>query len=166
MRPVHLYPSFLLFLLSLFTFCACQSHSKWDVEAAQLFRQAAAINHQHMEINARIDSLWTATSTRLSNDIPADFPSVDRDIFIKARNADHMRMFMSFKLLDTTLQSVINRAGQYDQQLAMQLQALSLEQQSFEQQKMNFLRSISEKNPEAGERYASKFRTISASSTY
>jgi len=143
---------------------ACQQNSPWTQEGDALLSQAALLEEQHMKLNARIDSLWDVTSATLDKELPADFPPVDRDIFLNARNADHIRMFMSYKDISPELQALVNKAGEYDQMLAHQMREHQMEQQVFEQRKNEFLQKVAQQNESTSNEYALKFRTATAES--
>src|SRR5690606_9687552 len=103
-----------------------------------LLTRAEALARRHTELTYRIDSLWDTTTARLAEAMPPDFPVVDRDIFLTSRNADHMRMFMSFELLDSTTRELIHAAGRADQQLAGELRQWAVEYRAFEREKQAF----------------------------
>ncbi|MBK9492227.1 MAG: hypothetical protein IPO07_28150 [Haliscomenobacter sp.] len=106
-----------LFLNAMLGLSGCKSRIQWEQEQAELLRQTVELEQRHCQIKASVDSLWDVTSAQLARVFPVDFPSIDRDIFIKARNADHIRMFMSFKQLDAAAQSLVNQAGEQDKNL-------------------------------------------------
>ena len=134
------------------------------MEGEELVHQAVLLDAKHLQLNTRIDSLWDATSASLNTGLPADFPPVDRDIFLKARNADHIRMFMSFKDISPELQALVAKAGEYDQLLAQEMRELQMEQQDFEQRKNVFLQKVAEQNEATSDAYALKFRNATAAS--
>jgi hypothetical protein len=61
---------------------------------------------------------------------------------------------MSFKLLDSGAQSIVNEAGKYDEILAVQMRDLLEQQQEFERQKIQFLRKTEQKDQEASRTYS------------
>lgn len=135
----------LILLGSILTLCACQSsHSTED---SNLLSQAVALEQRHCQLKASIDSLWDSTTAQLEQVLPANLPPIDRDIFLKSRNADHIRMFMSFKQLDSKSQMLVNQAGQYDEMLAAKAHRLFREKQKFEDQKILFFARIGKKRP-------------------
>lgn len=131
-----------VFLACVLVLSACSTNNSWEKECADLRRQSAELEHRHCQLNASIDSLWDTTSTRLAQAFPPGFPATDRAIFLKARNADHIRMFMSFKQLDAGTQALVSEAGQYDAILAAQMRALLEQTQAFESKKIQFLRKV------------------------
>lgn len=141
---------------------ACQSSNAWTEEGDKLVQKATLLERQHTILSARIDSLWDATSESLEKALPADFPPVDRDIFVNARNADHIRMFMSYKSISPELQSMVDKAGEYDQMLAQQMRALQMEKQQFENQKIQFLQKVAQQDAATSVAYAGRFRNASA----
>ena len=149
---------FLFFLPVLLFFMGCTPDAQQQ-EYAVLLQQAARLEQRHCHLKAGIDSLWDVTSARLEKELPPDFPSVDRDIFLRARNADHMRMFMSFQKLGPGAQSLVNGAGRYDALLAAQMQTLLQEQQAFEAQKIHFLKQVEQTDAASCRAYASELRT-------
>lgn len=140
----------------------CSNSGQWEKEDANLLSQAVTLEQRHCQLKASIDSLWDVTTTRLEPFLPADFPTVDRDIFLKARNADHIRMFMSFKKLDAKAQSLVNEAGEQDEILAKQVQALIDQKEAFEHQKNQFLQKVEKQDRSASRSYAEKLRTATA----
>lgn len=149
-------------LCSIFMVTACQRANPWVKEGDALVQEATILEAQHQLLNARLDSLWDATSATLDNELPTDFPSVDRDIFIHARNADHIRMFMSFKTISPELKSLVDKAGMYDQMLAQQMRELQSRQQSFEKQKYSFLEMVGQHDKASREEYTGQFRLASS----
>lgn len=136
----------------------CDHRQQWENERAALQSQRIDLQARHDQLNARIDSLWDVTSDQLASEISMDFPALDRDIFINARNADHIRMFMSFQKLDTALQSLVNRAGAEDALLADQLLALLDAQRQYDVRKNQFLRKVERQDMSASKAYAELLR--------
>ena len=141
---------------------ACHQNNAWVEESDKLVSQAMLLDAKHLRLNIRIDSLWDVTSAELDKELPTDFPPVDRDIFLKARNADHIRMFMTFKDISPELQALVDKAGAYDQVLAQEMRELQAEQQVFEQRKNVFLQKVAMQNKATADAYALKFRTATA----
>lgn len=140
---------------------ACEGKTP-DYQDQQLFQRAVELERHQCQLNASIDSLWDATTAQLENALPPDFPAIDRNIFLKARNADHIRMFMSFKLLDNKAQSLVANAGKCDALLAKKAHRLLKEKQAFEQEKNHFLQKLANKNPWASRKLAEKIQLASA----
>jgi hypothetical protein len=140
---------------------ACRSDDTWDKESQTLHAEAIELNKQHRLLNQRIDSLWDATAIELAASLPPDFPAIDRDIFIKARNADHIRMFMSYQALREDTKALVNAAGKYDEMLAKHVLDLQWRQEKFEAHKTQFLTNVFHHDPEAGQRFAAQFRMAS-----
>jgi prefoldin subunit 5 len=141
-------------LITFIFITACDRHAAWDAQGNALISQAASLEQQHMLLNTRIDSLWDATTIALAAALPSDFPPTDRGIFLKARNADHIRMFMSFNTLSPETQALVNNAGKQDEMLAGQMRQLQQKQEAFEQEKIEFLRKVAETDTSAYTRYA------------
>ncbi|HUR30595.1 MAG TPA: hypothetical protein VMZ69_04135 [Saprospiraceae bacterium] len=161
MRNVlKLFPAIFL-LTSLFIFQSCAPHAKWEKESAALLVKTAALEDLHHQLDDRIDSLWDATTAQLAVMIPSDFPQIDREIFLKARNADHIRMFMSYSQLSADAKALINDAGDYDQFLAQQIHQLIIQKEKFEEEKNLFLTKVQHEDEEASRLYADKFRMAS-----
>lgn len=59
--------------------------------------------------------------------------------FLRARNADHMRMFKSYALLDNDTKRMIDCAADYDEMIAGQMQQLIVERLELESDKNHFL---------------------------
>lgn len=139
----------------------CQQANPWQAEAEALMQQSAELEAHHDLLNARIDSLWDATSAVIEKDLPVDFPSVDRDIFLHSRNADHIRMFMSFNTLSQDVQATVNAAAMYDAKLASEVKELHLRHAQFDKQKNQFLMKVAGRDRQASKSYAEKFVSIS-----
>lgn len=150
-------------LISLFILPSCNRERAWQEEADALIIKAANLEALHARLNNRIDSLWDQTTTQIEQALPENFPEVDRGIFLNSRNADHIRMFMSFKLLDEETQALVDKAGKEDAMLASQVHALKIQREDFEKQKLQFLQKIQQENEKAGRIYTDKFRLASAS---
>lgn len=160
MRNLHPITSACLLISSLMM-TSCNRERAWQEEADALIIQASNLEALHAQINNRIDSLWDKTTTQIEQALPEDFPEVDRGIFLHSRNADHIRMFMSFKLLDESTQALVDKAGKEDAMLAQQVHALKIQREAFEKQKLQFLQKIHQENEKAGRMYADKFRLAS-----
>jgi hypothetical protein len=145
------------FSIALLIIYGCAGQNPWKAEAALLLQESARLEEQHLQLNARIDSLWDATTAILADALPADFPPVDRDIFLHSRNADHIRMFMTFKTLPAEVQSTVDAAGKYDEMLATQVRALQTQRTIFERQKIQFLIKVAETDQDASKDYAGQF---------
>lgn len=139
---------------TMLTLLACTTSNQKEA----LLQQALALEQRNCQLNASIDSLWDATAAQLESALPASFPAIDRDIFLKARNANHIRMFMSFKQLDSKSQALVNQAGQYDEMLAAKVHHLLVEKQQFEAQKNQFLQQLAQKDLSASQAFAKKIR--------
>ncbi|HSF90367.1 MAG TPA: hypothetical protein VLA46_13180 [Saprospiraceae bacterium] len=152
-----------LLLYFLVTLPACNDRAAWKAEGDGLISQATILQQQHDVLNVRIDSLWDTTTAALAAAIPDDFPPTDREIFLHARNADHIRMFMSFKTLDAATQALVDSAGRYDEMIAGQLRTLQQQRQAFEKQKLAFLQKMAGTAPEDFRYYAHQFHMMADS---
>lgn len=132
----------IIFLLSFIAFClslaGCQQR-KWELTAKSLITKQQQLEQRHQQIRVSIDSLWDHTTAMIAERLPEDIPPVDRQIFLESRNADHMKMFMSFDSLDADVQSIIHQAGEYDQHLAGKMHELMQDRQAFEKEKLQLL---------------------------
>ena len=156
-------PAYIPLLLGFFIALAgCQQHSQWEEESTRLLSRASELDARQNDLDNSIDSLWDATTVKLDDMIPADFPPVDRNIFLKARNADHIRMFMSYNTLNDSIHSLVDAAGSYDEFLAEQARLLLSERQEFEKDKIQFLRKVSQVDPDISLVYAERFRNALA----
>lgn len=117
----------------------CHDGNRSERALNALEQELAALEIEHSEMDKRIDSLWDDTSLRLAKAIPAEFPPLDRELFIEARNADHIRMFMSFDLLDSATQELVHAAGYQDQSLAESMRALIERKQALSEQRYALL---------------------------
>ena len=147
----------LLFCTSIIVLC-CDPGLRQPEEFAGLLHRAQELELRHCQLQASLDSLWDTTSLRLERALPAGFPAMDRAIFLKARNADHIRMFMSFNQLDPSTQSLVKDAGQYDKILAAQMRTLLGQMEEFERQKSQFLQKTARKDLATGRAYADELR--------
>ena len=138
---------------------SCRQENQWDQESAQLITSSEELTKLHHQLDTRVDSLWDATTTILEKQLPNDFPSIDRTIFLNARNADHMKMFKSYELLDSNTKSVIEQAGEYDQKIALQMQDLMQETSRLEKSKNQFLSKVAQSNLKLSRQYADQFRS-------
>ena len=145
----------------LFAFFSCNQENKWEAERDSLIRQSEQWNRRFDHLNHNIDSLWDVTSAALEKGMPANFPTTDRDIFLHSRNADHIRMFMSYKTLDTTLQHLVIDAGHKDSLLAAEMRQLHLDKNALEDSISDFLQQVVLSDPAAGRRYAGQFAAVS-----
>ena len=136
----------------------CQHQDPWQEEGKLLIEERNNLEQQQIALNARIDSLWDATSAALAKALPADIPPTDKDIFLHSRNADHIRMFMSFSKLSPETQTMVNNAGKYDAMLASQIHDLQSQRESFEQHKIEFLQKVNKEDKVACESYVEQFR--------
>lgn len=151
----------LLLLSAVILLPACDNQDAWRAEGDKLISQSTILAQQHDVLNIKIDSLWDATTAALADAIPEDFPPTDREIFLHARNAAHIRMFMSFKSLDAATQALVDSAGRFDETLASQVRALQQQQQAFEKEKIEFLSKLASTAPEDFRYYADQFHMIS-----
>jgi len=151
-----------LLVTSFFILPGCNSSKTWDEECKVLLQEAGQLELKHDKLNVSIDSLWDTTSKALALAIPEDFPPTDREIFLNSRNADHMRMFMSFKQLSAETQALVDAAGKYDTKLATEIRTLQMQKVDFEKRKTQFLRKVDEQSKEAYQQYAEQFREATA----
>ena len=157
MRKFSIY--ILAMLGSLLASPGCGESDQWKEEYTDLLHRSVDLEHRHCQLKASIDSLWDITSTQLEHSLPPGFPPIDRDIFLKARNADHIRMFMSYKQLDSSVQSLVDNAGKYDALLAAQVHDLLRQRDAYEQQKIQFLRKVAAKDQAVSHTYADALRS-------
>lgn len=148
----------LITAFGLISFWACNHQTQWENESSQILSRITLLEYKQKILNHRIDSLWDVTTTELEKNLPESMPPVDRNIFLNARNADHIRMFSSFGLLDEKTQNVIHRAGEYDKILAEQVHDLFEERRQLEQLRNSFLKKVAETDSKASIEYAYKFR--------
>jgi hypothetical protein len=163
MKIIHYF--FCLISTCLLILPGCNQSNAWEEESKGLLQEAEQIELQHSNLNARIDSLWDTTTEALAAAIPEDFPPTDREIFLNARNADHIRMFMSFKELSPETQALVDAAGKYDAMLATEIKTLQSKKEDFEKRKMQFLRIVDEQSKEASQQFAEQFRNTTAIQT-
>ena len=152
------FPLSISFSISTIFFLWGCTNGKWEAEAELLIDQQMSLEKRYHQLNASVDSLWDHTTWILEQNLPADIPPMDRDIFLKSRNADHMRMFMSFEKLDPQLQALIHQAGHKDAYLASQMKDLFLDRQQFERRKFVFLKNIEKESPVAGRKIADQLK--------
>ncbi len=68
------------------------------------------------------------------------------------------------KSISPELQSMVDRAGEYDQMLAQQIRDLQEDKQLFEHQKIEFLQKVAQQDAATSVAYAGRFRTVSGES--
>lgn len=149
------FPAFTVLALVVFT--NCQQPNTWEHEFQTILEVINQLDQSYAKLNGRVDSLWDATTARLREALPAEMPPIEADLFLKSRNADHMRMFMSFQLLDTATQTLVNRAGELDRQLARQIQDVQQGRNSIENKKLEFLTKVKAADEERYEIFHQKF---------
>jgi hypothetical protein len=145
-------------IISLFTGWHCGGSENWRIEEEKLYSRMMELQTRHSEINSSIDSLWDATSSMLDEALPADLPPVDRNIFLNSRNADHIRMFMSFEKIDPALQKLVNDAGIQDKKLAQALHTLLEEKLEFERDKLDFIRKVEKHDGSAADVFTERLK--------
>ena len=146
---------------TLLTLMSCGHENKWEQESATLIKSSKDLSDRHLQLDASVDSLWDVTTTTLEKQLPEDFPSIDRSIFLKARNADHMMMFKSFDLLDADTKSLIIQAGEYDKKISQQMMNLMEEGSKLERDKNQFLSEVAQQDLKLSRQYADQFRSAS-----
>ena len=144
---------------------SCKETHQWDQESAALIKTSKDLVDRHQQLDASVDSLWDATTAILEKQLPGNFPSIDREIFLNARNADHMMMFKSYELLDDNTKSLIVQAGLYDQKLAKEMQELMEQISQLEKSKNQFLSDVAQSDLKQSRLYASQFRSASNTTT-
>ena len=144
-------------VLALVVFTNCQQPNTWEHEFQTILEDIKRLDQSYSNLNGRVDSLWDATTAHLQETMPAGMPPIEADIFLKSRNADHMRMFMSFQLLDTVTQTMVNQAGEMDSQLAKQIQEVQQGRNSIENKKLEFLKKVKAADEERYEMFHQKF---------
>lgn len=153
------YISLFIFVSAALMLTSCDRKDQLEKQYKELLSQAIDLEHRHCQLKVNIDSLWDTTSVQLAHLLPSDFPTTDRNIFLKARNAEHIKMFMSFKQLDSSAQSLVNNAGKYDEVIARQVHKLLEEKQAFEKQKIEFLQKAEQQGRLTSQMYTSSFQT-------
>jgi hypothetical protein len=143
-----------------FLYISCKPKPQWHIESEQLTHQVEQWNQRYEALNHQVDSLWDTTSLQLAEALPADFPATDRDIFIRARNADHILMFMSYKKLDADLQRLVTDAGLHDARLAEALRQLYHDRSALDDAISSFLVRVSHADPASGYRYVTHFASL------
>jgi len=151
---------------TMLTQLSCKENNQWEQESTTLINSSKDLAARHLQLDASVDSLWDITTSILEKQLPQDFPSIDRDIFLNARNADHMKMFKSYELLDTNTKSLIEQAGLYDQKIAQQMQELLEERSQLERNKVQFLGKVAQSDRDLSRQYGDQFRTASTESKY
>jgi hypothetical protein len=160
-----LLPLATLLLLGVLLFARCAGKNRWQdwqEEHDRLLQRAVDLEQHHCRLQASIDSLWDATSALLAQSMPPDFPDVDREIFRKARNADHIRMMMSYEKLDPGARALVNRAGERDQALAVRVHSLLEQKRAFEEEKNRFLRQVHQEDPEVSRVFTDRILAATA----
>ena len=157
-RKLNVLTLFAGLLLLLLSVAGCTSENPWEKESNALLSRSEQLEKRLNQLNMRIDSLWDTTTVQLAKALPADFPPIDRDIFLKARNADHIKMFMSFQHLSPEAKALVQQAGMFDTMLADQARHLRTELELFEQEKTQFLKNVEEHDPATSKAFAEKLK--------
>ncbi len=139
---------------------ACRDNRSYDDEAAALLARGSTLALRQAALQEAIDSLWDTTTAQLAEALPPDLPPVDRDIFLNARNADHIRMFMSFKELDTAAREIVHAAGRADKGLADETRRLAEEIRRYEADKLDFLAAVGRTDEAAQRHFARQFQGV------
>lgn len=158
MRKPDAFLRFAGILLLLLSVAGCSSENPWKRESDALLSRSEQLENQLKQLNMSIDSLWDTTTVQLAKALPADFPPIDREIFLKARNADHIRMFMSFQHLSPDAQALVQEAGAYDTMLAGKVRSFQAELDMFEMQKLHFLKKVEAHDPVTSRAFAEKLK--------
>ena len=146
---MNIQPGFYLALLFAGLFFACQSTDpgQLEAEAQQLINEGTMYHNRYCALKYKTDSVWSIVAEAMEKGLPANFATTDRSVFINSRNADHITMFKSFKMIDTSLQTLVMDAGKKDIELANQVRALQMEMDTFESKKLTFLKKVAASNP-------------------
>ena len=152
--------------LVLWLFTACQEKSSLQNEADLLLNKATGLQQQLNLVDHRLDSLWDTTTFHLTKAIPADFPPIDKDIFLKARNANHIMMFSSFYCLDPEARSMVVQAGKMDSLYARDIHWIHQRLDSLEKEKNIFLAKVHAQQPALYKIYAGQFVSIQQQINY
>lgn len=143
-----------LWVLLNLCFGACQRSADWDRESARLEQYNLALDQQYAYLNFAIDSLWDTTTAILARTMPAGIPPVDREIFLTSRNANHIRMFDSFRAFPDSIRALVDHAACEDEKLAATLTRLAEQRAQFEKEKMKFLSEVARHHPDQYKSYA------------
>lgn len=162
MRPLSIFLILVFLTLASRFFLGCRGDDATAREYAGLLHRAEALEQRHCRLRTSTDSLWDTTTERLAQALPTDLPAADRVVFLRARNADHIRMFRSYHELDAETRSLVDQAGRYDSILAVRVLDLAGQQQAFEREKNRFLRRVNECDQTAGRKYADQLRAAVA----
>lgn len=148
---MNIQPGFFLAMLFAGLFFACQSTDpgQLEAEAQQLINDGTMYHNRYCSLQQKTDSLWNIVAQAMEKGLPADFAPTDRSVFINSRNMDHITMFKSFKMIDTSLQTLVMEAGKKDIELANQVRALQTEMDAFESKKLAFLKKVASVNAKA-----------------
>lgn len=113
-----------LLLLSL---SACTRQPGWNAEAQTLVDKAQSILCELHALNAETDSLWDATVLVMDSLLPTDMNLVDRQGMLSIRNANLIRTYRIYKMLDSDFHALIDDADLKDQALVEKIRNKKLE---------------------------------------
>jgi hypothetical protein len=113
-----------LLLLSLL---ACTRQPGWKADAQTLMDKAQSILCELHALNAETDSLWDATVLVMDSLLPTDMNPVDRQGMLSIRNANLIRTYRIYKILDSDFHALIDDADLKDQALVEKIRDKKLE---------------------------------------
>lgn len=147
-RNIHL--TFLFSgILLLTTLQSCQQQPSVEqlvADGQRLTQKAKELHSRHCLLQHQADSIWANLAEAMDKGIPKDFAPTDRSIFMNSRSLDHITMFKSFKMLDTSLRQLAYQTGEADKAIADQIRKTNEELSHFETEKMHLLMQLEHKD--------------------
>lgn len=137
-----------ILLLTILQSCQQQpSLEQLMADGQRLTQKAQELHLRHCRLQHQADSVWTNLAEAMDKGIPKDFAPTDRSIFMNSRSLDHITMFKSFKMLDTSLRQLAYQTGEADKAIADQIRKTNEELNNFETEKMHLLMQLDHKDP-------------------
>lgn len=112
---------------------------------------------QQQALAVKTDSLWDGVSSRLSTTLPKEMLKQDRENMIKLRNTDLIKMFKVYPRLDSFTKRKVEEAGNVDEGIVVNLQALHQKMEANDQAVFAFLGSLEKNSPKAFKKWSKAF---------
>lgn len=139
MRPV----CYLLFV-TLTGAWACDTAQNEKTALLELFHKEKALNCRLASMKDSITTEWDNVNHLLEESLPADMPEEEKTNMLKVRNANLIRMFQSFALMDEEMKMELKKTEQLDLEMTKRITTLRQEANMIETQKIELLGQINQ----------------------
>lgn len=136
-------------------------HPQLDQEAEALYAKSKDYHCQLEQLHRESQSLWDRVADNLSEGLPEDMPADERNNMITVRNTDLIKMFEVFPALDTSIQTMVEQAGQQDGLIAEKMRVLKDSIDANDNQVNNLLQVMSKENKASFQRWKTNFGHVS-----